>query len=68
MSWTMIDHVTTVQILSVLALSAVLVTRWLVSASSAATCPPLPPGPKPLPLIGNALDLPTDRPWKVYDN
>ena len=29
---------------------------------------PLPPGPKGLPLIGNLLDIPLDKPWKVYDS
>ncbi|KAH8102190.1 cytochrome P450 [Cristinia sonorae] len=27
---------------------------------------PLPPGPKPWPIIGNALDMPLDRPWETY--
>ncbi|TFK65534.1 cytochrome P450 [Pluteus cervinus] len=27
---------------------------------------PLPPGPKPLPVIGNVLDLPTSRDWLTF--
>ena len=28
---------------------------------------PYPPGPKPLPLIGNVYDVPRDVPWKVFE-
>ena len=27
---------------------------------------PYPPGPPPKPLIGNALDIPSKKPWIVY--
>ncbi|THH14168.1 hypothetical protein EW146_g6132 [Bondarzewia mesenterica] len=28
--------------------------------------PPSPPGPKPLPLLGNLLSLPSAKPWETY--
>lgn len=27
---------------------------------------PLPPGPKGVPLLGNAFDIPTSMPWKAF--
>jgi len=32
----------------------------------ASSTPPLPPGPKPRPLLGNLLDVPLTRQWLVY--
>ncbi|KIJ70502.1 hypothetical protein HYDPIDRAFT_78129 [Hydnomerulius pinastri MD-312] len=28
--------------------------------------PPLPPGPKPIPIIGNLLDMPKEKPWETF--
>ena len=37
--------------------------RHVTSWDARARGHPLPPGPKPLPLIGNMLDMPKGRPW-----
>lgn len=45
-----------------LALAVVVFQRWRRVRS----LPPLPPGPKPLPVIGNLLDIPTEREYETY--
>lgn len=54
-------------LLGALAITGViLIKRWRRSEATASLLP-LPPGPPPLPFIGNVLDVPTFEPWKVYD-
>jgi hypothetical protein len=47
------------------AVSAVFVFGWLNRRKSSNGLP-LPPGPKPLPLIGNLLDMPKQKDWETY--
>jgi hypothetical protein len=47
------------------AASAVLIFGWLNRRKSPNGLP-LPPGPKPLPFIGNLLDMPKEKDWKTY--
>jgi hypothetical protein len=44
-------------------LIAVFILNYLNKSFSRQQRPPLPPGPKGLPLIGNALDLPKSEEW-----
>ncbi|KAH8834460.1 cytochrome P450 [Flagelloscypha sp. PMI_526] len=42
--------------------AGVLVIQWILSKQKSKLA--LPPGPRGLPLLGNALDMPTVRPWE----
>lgn len=47
----------------VIGLCAILVWRFLLNTTRTL---PLPPGPSPLPLIGNILDVPKKSQWLTY--
>lgn len=48
-------------------LIAVGLTIWILRRSlSGGSSKRLPPGPKPWPIIGNVLDVPSEQAWKTY--
>jgi len=48
------------------ALGIILITKWVLTRVSAGARLPYPPGPKAVPFIGNALDLPTQDAARVF--
>ena len=46
--------------------SGALLLCYIFHVKKQSTRPPLPPGPKPLPFIGNMMDMPNDKIWETY--
>lgn len=61
------DSLPTSPVFGLLAVSVVLLWRYVRAKAANPHGLPLPPGPPSLPIIGNLLNFPRAKPWLAYD-
>lgn len=62
----MLEHPTALLLLVVL--GGIALRKYFSSSKLNPQRLPLPPGPKPLPIVGNLFDVPKSLPWVTYAN